>query len=399
MAEFFESRKLRYEILKLCDKRWQIAEVVGDGREQRGGRFARSEFEEVERGVLAKANALLAGEVQAVKVLRERVRDDGFVTTTEVFFREATGGKAETPATVSRYDGTVSVCAGPGDLYRRDACKAIGVLLRSYLDKQFITALELVHFHPYIRKLNDSYSLIQGAVHQVASAQARNGDVKERGRALHGLIEAVESKAREAMAEKRLPAIEGGDAKRFCERLAARYEGDQLRFYAMLGIARHFQGTQSFQARLDFALDLLPSELPAQIKALLDEIAAGCLDSSQLIMDLLGHRPNLAAALVALAQLARGREEVGNTGTLAKLRALIAGGMLPLAADSLWDRILRELARGRPLARSDDKQEWNLLMRTSDLLLPDCPEDRKHAMADHFKGRLRRLRDAAVLRE
>jgi hypothetical protein len=355
MTEFFESRRLRYEIQKLCDKRWQICEVIGDGREQRGRRFGRTEFEEVERQVLAKANALLAGgEVEAVKVLRERVRDDGFTTISEVFLREATGGKPESPATVSQYDGASPLCERPDDLYRREACKAIGVLLRSYLDKQFIIALELLHFHPYIRKLNDSYSLIQGAVHQISSSQAAGGDVKARGQALHGLIEAVEKKARDAMAEKRLPTIEGGDFKRFFERMAARYEGAELRFYMMLGITRHFQGTQSFQARLDFALDLLQSELPADMKGLLDEIAAGCLDSSQLIMDLLGHKPNLATALVALAQLARGRDEAGNTGTLAKLRALIAGGMLPLTADSLWDRILRELARGRPLSRSDD---------------------------------------------
>jgi hypothetical protein len=400
MAEFFESRRLRYEILKLCDKRWQIAEVIADGREVRGSRFGRTEFEAVERNVLAKANALLAGgEVQAVKVLRERVRDDGFTTTTEMFMREASGGKPEAPATVSRYDGEAPVCAGPADLYRREACKAIGVLLRSYLDKQFITALELLHFHPYIRKLNDSYSLVQGAIHQIASAQAKGGDVKARGQALHSLIDAVETKARDAMAEKRLPTIEGGDFKRFLDRMSARSEGDELRFYTMLAITRQFQGTQSFQARLEFALDLIPTELPAETRGLLDEIAAGCLDSSQLIMDLLGHQTNLAAALVALAQLARGRDEARSTGTVAKLRALIAGGMLPLTADGLWDRILRELARGRPLSRADDKQEWTLLMKTSDLLLPDCPEDRKHLMADHFKGRLRRLRDAAVLRE
>jgi hypothetical protein len=49
MPEFFESRKLRYEIHSRCEKRWQIAEIVGDGREQRSGRFGRTDFEEIER--------------------------------------------------------------------------------------------------------------------------------------------------------------------------------------------------------------------------------------------------------------------------------------------------------------------------------------------------------------
>src|SRR2546429_9065126 len=88
MSEFFESRKLRYEIHSRREKRWQIAEIVGDGREQLGGRFGRTEFEEIERAVLGKANALLAGgEVEAVRVTRDRVRADGFTTTSEIFFK------------------------------------------------------------------------------------------------------------------------------------------------------------------------------------------------------------------------------------------------------------------------------------------------------------------------
>src|ERR1700722_15028168 len=128
MPEFFESRRLKYEIHKLSDKRWQLAEVLGDGRDEHDGRWGRTEFEEVERNVLGRANALLAtGEVQAVKVLRERERDDGFTTTSEIFFKESTG-KTEAPATVSAYDGPIPVCAAAGDLYRRDACKIIGVI-------------------------------------------------------------------------------------------------------------------------------------------------------------------------------------------------------------------------------------------------------------------------------
>jgi hypothetical protein len=408
MAEFFESRALRYEIHKLCDKRWQLAEIVGDGREGRQGHYGRKEFEEAEKNVLGRANALLAsGQVQAVKVLRERKRDDGFTTTSEIFFKEATG-KTEASATVSQYDGPIAVCAAPGDLYGRSACKVIGVMLRTYLDKQFFTALELLHFHPYIRKLNDeNYYLVQGSLHQVATAQVRagGGDTKARTEVLLELLAAIETKARNAQAEKGMPTIEGGDVKRFVDGIAARYQGDDGRFYTIVGIARHFQGAQSFQARLDFALEQLQGEQPEEMRQICDEIAAGCLDSSQLVMDLLGHKPNLAAALVALSDLARGQggvggpSEAGGTGTVPQLRDLIARGLLPLAVDALWDRILRELARGRPLSRTDDKQEWGLLMKTSDRLLADCPADRKDAISNHFKTRLRRIRDAAVMQE
>ncbi|HEX3500738.1 MAG TPA: hypothetical protein VHT04_15580 [Stellaceae bacterium] len=399
MPEFFESRKLRYEIHSRCEKRWQIAEIVGDGREELSGRFGRTNFEEIERAVLSKANALLAGgEVEAVRVTRDRVRDDGFTTTSEIFFKEASGGKSEPPLTVGRHDGAMPLCAEPADLYARPACKVIGTVLRSFLDRQFITALDLLHFHPYIRKLNENFSLFQGAIHQVSTAQVKESgeDLKSRGQKLYGLTEAVETRARDAMAEKDLPAIEGDDFAGFADRMAARYQGEQCRYFTMVGVARHFQGAASFLARLDFVLAHLPVARSADMRDLLDSFAADCLESSQLVVDLLGYQPNLAAALGALSDLACGDGEGGAAdSSLAKLRSLIGAGGLPLTAATLWDRILRELNRGRPLSRTDQKQEWNLLMKLSDRLLVGCPPERKGAVEGAIKDRMRRLRDAA----
>jgi hypothetical protein len=401
VPEFFESRKLRYEIHTLSEKRWQIAEIVDDGRSAHCERINRSEFEEVERGVLDKANALLAaGEFEAVRVLREREREDGFATTSEIFFREASAGKGEAPVTVSRYDGPMSPCATPEELYSRRACKVIGISLRAYLDRQLITALELVHFYPYIRKLNDCGSLVQAALHQTATAQVRTsgGDLKTRLDELQNLIAAVETNARDAMAERRLPVIAEGQLDTFAECIKARYEGAARRFFTVVAIARHFQGSQSTLAKLDFALDALVGKAPDAMAPLLDEFAAGCLDGSQLVMDLLGHQPNLAAALLALAALARGDTAADNGGAPStKLRSLIAAGRLPLVVDGLWDRIAREFSRGRPLSRQDDKQEWDVLIKTADELLAVSPEAHKGAIVEAVTLRKRRIREAALL--
>jgi hypothetical protein len=402
MPEFFESRRLRYEIHKLADKRWQIADIVEDGREQRA-MFGRSDFEELEKNVLGKANALLSGnEIKAVRVMRERIRADGFITTSEIFFKEATNGKAEAPVTVSRYDGEVPLCKTNEDLFSRESCRVIGAVLRIFLDKQFITALELLHFQPYIRKLNENYALVQGGIHQIAAIQAKIGgvDQKSRAEALHGFIDAAERRAREAFGDKSLPTIVNGKFREFAEALASHHQGEARRYYARVAVARFFQGSQSFLAKLDFALDLMPSETDAEWRGLLDELAAGCLDSSQLIMDLLGYQPNLAAALEALAELARGTGTTGaSEGSLGKLRSSIAAGFLPLTAESIWDRILRELQRGRPLSRTDEKQEWALLMKLSERLTADCPAERKTPIGDAVRDRVRRLRDAALMRE
>jgi hypothetical protein len=116
------------------------------------------------------------------------------------------------------------------------------------------------------------------------------------------------------------------------------------------------------------------------------------------VVDLLGHQPNLAAALGALSDLACGAGVAGDAdGSLAKLRGLIAGGALPMTAETLWDRIVRELNRGRSLSRTDQKQEWNLLMKLSDRLLAACPTERRSIVDAAVKSRMRRLRDAALL--
>ena len=229
MPEFFEARKLRYEIHKQHEKRWEIAEAIQDGREGFTRKFNKEDFEKLEQQVLVKANALLAGDVAAIRVLRERERNDGFLLVTEIFFRQSSG-KVEAPLTVTRYDGSVEPCSAAEELYGRPACKAIGVLLRGYLDRQFLTALELLHFHPYIRKLYDgNFGLVQGAVHQVATVQTKaGGTVKARAEALHKFIAEIERKARDAMAEKRVPNLEDGDVGRFVERIKARYEGTDI---------------------------------------------------------------------------------------------------------------------------------------------------------------------------
>jgi hypothetical protein len=178
--------------------------------------------------------------------------------------------------------------------------------------------------------------------------------------------------------------------------MAARYQGEQFRYFVNVSLARHFQGAASFLARLDFVLDNLPAARAPDLRALLDGFAADCLESSQLVVDLLGHQPNLAAALGTLSELARGDGEAGAAdSSLVKLRGLIGEGVLPMTAATLWDRIMRELNRGRPLSRTDQKQEWNLLMKLSDRLLVGCPAERKGGVEAAIKDRMRRLRDAA----
>ncbi len=99
MAEFFEGRRLRYEILALADQRWQIVQVIDDHRDELRGPFARQDFEKLERDVEAAASAVLGRPgVAAVRVIRERERGDGFVTKAEILFRKESPTTERKPA-------------------------------------------------------------------------------------------------------------------------------------------------------------------------------------------------------------------------------------------------------------------------------------------------------------
>lgn len=397
MAEFFDARKLRYEIHVLDDKRWLIREAMEDGRELLGRPFGRLDFEETERAVLDRAVELLGqNTVHAVRVVRERVRPDGYVTQREIFYKEATG-KVEPPLTVSRYEGAPAFCTTTDDLSRRPSCQIIGAVLRSFLDRYTITALELLHYHGYIRRISENIIVLQGGVQQIANLQvkAQGGQLRARADALMALLTKVDKDARDALAERGVPNVDEANFAGFAQRVADTFPPDRFRYFMFHGLARHFRGN-SYLAKLDSLLTILAEQqLDPTVTGLLDEMVAGCLDHPALVMDILGHQPNLAAALESLADLAAGEAGPGDP-TVQALRRCFSMGKLVDSADTIWNRVLREVERGKPLCRDNEKAEWATLVRTRETLAAKCPESFKPLMTAAFKDRASRLRSARL---
>lgn len=398
-ADFFRSRKLRYEIYMMVDGRWRLESVVDDDRESLGRPYGQLDFEETERLIQGRANSLIAGgKVQAVRVVRERMRRDGFSTSKEIYYREAAASRNET-ATVGVFEGEMPLCTTPEDLYHRRSCKVVSALFRSFLDKLFISPIELMHNFAYLRRLEDNHTLLRSAVHQVAAKQCRTTgeDAQTRGAELHRLVHGVMARARGLSNMRDVGLIEPGRFQAFLDKISTRFGSTDMRTHAYVGITRHMQGAGGYLAKLDITLEWMREDLSPEARAIADEFVAGLLDSPQLVMDLLGRQRNLAAALVALDELSYGqyvpRVGQGNSSVLG-LGAQIATGRLPLASDAIWDRILRELERGRPLALNDPTQEWATLMTLSDRLLADVPPSHAEAVSAALKVRVDRLRAA-----
>jgi hypothetical protein len=396
MTAFYQSRRFRYEIQGRIAGRWRIEATVEDQRD--GKWFGKLDLEELERNAISRANSLLAsGRYEAVKVIRERSRGGDVVTATPIFEKVAPADR-ERPLSIGRVEGAVEPCQELVELYSRRACRVIGVVLRSFLDRLMITPLELLHLPAYMRKLTDTNNaLLQAALHHVATMQtAGEAAMKARVSHLQSLIDAAERRAREGLAERKLPVLENHDLARLQARLEARFGNADSRFWVCAVLTRMLQGTNSYLGKALLLLPCLDKPLPNELREFIDEWIAGCADSSQFVMDALGRRDNLAGALMALADLAEGKLEDVSPDA-APLVAALARGDLPLTAETFWERIERELQRGRPLGRDDAKAEWALVLRISDHLVPRVPASRRDVCEAAVARRLDRLREDAVV--
>jgi hypothetical protein len=62
----------------------------------------------------------------------------------------------------------------------------------------------------------------------------------------------------------------------------------------------------------------------------------------------------------------------------------------------VWERLVRELRRGRPLCRDDSGREWSTLMQLSEKLPQGAPSPWAEQIREALKGRVRRLQEAEV---
>lgn len=385
------SRAYSYEIYVQVDGRWRL-----DKRLEGQTSNTQHANEQLEKNAIAQANALLnMGDFQAVKVLRSRERSDGFGTQSEIFNKVATA-RPKT-MTTRPYKGVFPVCDTIFDLAKRPAVKAFGTVFREFLDKQNATAIELLHSPQHQRKLNDMSSFMRAGIYALAGAQTQPGlpGQAERSKKLEALFDKLMGHTRNALAEKNLPAFENNDFARLYERLSQRMKDDELRFMFFFQTTKVTQSLSSYAARLDIALNDMIERPMHGTAVLLDEIAASCLDSTTLIQDLLGSRPGLSEALIALADLSAGKLEMPAKPDplLEKVNRLLGENKLPLCADTIWERILSNLSSKALLSKNDPRKEWQMSRSLSHKLSSLAPESYKESIDHAGRMRLERARN------
>jgi hypothetical protein len=385
-----------FEVMTQRDGRWLLDSTVGTELDALGREPTTREIQKTEENAVSRAKSLLAsGDFQAVKVVCESTGVFGHKTTKEIFSQVSTVKRGER-LIPQAYKGDIPLCATPDDLTRRPACRVIGTVYRDFLNKYGLIGIELVHFFPHFRRLDEQSVLMQGGLKVIAERQAQGTDrpAKERFAQLQDLARKALDRAREAMAERHLPPFADADLDALMARLAQRFEGDDVRYYAVVVMAREMMGAPSQLARLDLALRALPQAHEVDAVGLLDEVVAGCLDMPGIVVELVGHQPSLAEAMVVLSELGNGAFWAARGGNAlgVQVASHIREGRLIWAKQSVWDRILREIASTNPLIKAEPKREWPETQRMIDVLGAAAPEAYKERILAQLSARLDRLR-------
>jgi hypothetical protein len=397
MAEFFQSRRLRYQILTLVEDRWLLVAVINDDRETLGRAFERKDYDALEAGARDKARALLGvGGVKAVRLIRERLREDGYGTEEEIL-NETAPLVRPIERQVSNYSGTVPICGNVEDVLTRPALRVIGLIMRPLLDKLGLSPVELVTLKAVASGVKRAENAVAGAITAAARLQAEKLNLPIRARLVEveAIAERVRERVRAANALANPPKLGDGGIDAFLGRVTARLPEADWRFWSLRGIAEITAPDTNYVGKLDRLMGLLAPGISERAEDLLDETAATLVDHQDVIRELLGRQPDLAAAMMALTDLAEGKSPPASSAPelAARLAAAIAHGGLAKTRDAMWDRLHRSLAGKQRLSNNTLKEEWLAIHRLQSDLQPRVPPAFQKEIESSLTRRQMRTRD------
>lgn len=270
-------------------------------------------------------------------------------------------------------------CGGPQDFYAPLSRDLIGRVLEDWLNRQGVTAFELLH-RPDLAELLDASGVeLQHAIQKVAipESQAVGQPVHDLVRHYQKLAERAIERVVSAGRRGLFPDLEG----RSIADIAHRLVGQPERAFAMGGVvAGALKGARGGRARLERLMDLAdraPMEGPphALVMVPIEQVLCELISARTRLADILGPSLDQGASLAAVVRMVAPREVGLLTaqdprmsllvpaveGPAARLGERIQNGEFPLLASALARMVLRELMSPRRLRPSDAAGEIDIL--------------------------------------
>jgi len=352
-----------FEVHLQLEGRWQIDTSA----------HTQPEAEDIAKKVLNRQG------VTGVRVVKETTR--GGTAREQVVFEKTREAAGSDKIFVGEID-EAPVCDDADDLYGIGGRQVLNRLFRAYLDKNGVTASEVMHEFRELRRLMDADNLIMSGIGKVSTLQAKTGaeggDATARRNALFGFLDAISARARDAAAKK-LPLIRQDGFEGVIEKIAANARDEDCAFLMRVAVARELVQQRSYFGKLTQAVDwATPCENEDGLR-LADTFISDTLTNAETLQDLLGLQDSLGAALGALVDLAQGSFEVDAEGkpddapeaVAHRLTDLFAADALPDSQIVLVDRVRRQVESKATLSRAGGDGELEAFKGLIGKLMPD----------------------------
>ena len=341
-----------FEILALHGDTWQIDATVNK----------KSEIEEVASQILGESG------VSGVRVVHDSILIEKSINDLEEedFVFEKIKDAVQEKIFVGEID-TAPNCEVADDLLKPDALTTLNRLFRKYLDKNNITAMEVIHNGKEIKRLNDADTLVPSAVGKVAKIQSENSDASsnERRDILFEFMQEITNKANQAE-ERGLPAIKKTSFTEAISELKKTASEVELEYLLNVIIAKELIDTRSYWGKLLQTIRWASDLDDPGVEAALDRFVADILANNSVIQDLLGDQLDLGSAVIEMLDLGSGSLETGELDELqeegmewtkAKLNQIMARPSFKISQLILLERAEQQIAGSGKLSKEGETGE------------------------------------------
>ena len=341
-----------FEILALHGDTWQIEATVNK----------KSEIEEIATQILGESG------VSGVRVVQDRVLIEKSINDLEEedFVFEKIKEAIQEKIFVGEIDSAPN-CDVADDLLKPDALKTLNRLFRKYLDKNDITAMEVIHNGKEIKRLNDADTLVPSAVGKVAKIQSENSAASsnERRDILFEFMREITNKANQAEG-RGLPAIKKTSFKQAISELKETASEGEQQYLLNVIIAKELIDTRSYWGKLLQTIRWASDLNDSAVEAVLDRFVADILANNSVIQDLLGDQLDLGSAIIEMLDLGSGSLETGDIEELqeegiewtkAKLNQIMARPTFTVSQLILLERAEQQIAGSGNLSKEGETGE------------------------------------------
>jgi len=327
------------------DQRW----IVVDIQETRSGSLGLAQ------------NLLESGKYGGVRVVAESDRVDH-----DVIFEENVEGFDTRPIIINPIE-RAPICQNFADFFEFDARRTVARVLRHYLDRQELTALELMYDAMQIRMLENNDILFPQAVQQIARAQSREADIKPSKRAdhLYAAVGRIREKAvLHANDDDNYQILKSKGVDALIAQTEGRYGVSDAPYFIRHAFARYLGDGTGWNSKIELLTMLAATErgddeLSEQAIDYIDDVLAEILDGVEAVKALLAGQPDAASAHRVLIKLCQGRvvAPANRVSCIEDVNNVIHRLGLARTRHVLLDRVACYLSGVDPLTKEGPEQD------------------------------------------